>query len=314
MISLEPLVDAPLFSVADFPADDNNINGPSLIRVPEWVERPLGRYYLYFASHTGRAIQMAYADELTGPWRFYEGGVLSLADSLFATEPPNVMDLHPIAKGMIYAGLDDFYPHIASPDVVVDGKTRTIRLYYHGRTLNGLQLSRVAVSADGVSFTPQEPLIGRPYVRAFRFDGWWYALGMPGYLFRSRSGLGDWQHGPNLFPETSVRHTALLCRGQTLFVFWSQIGDRPERIKLSTVDLSPLWHYWALSDETLEVRRPERPWEGAAYPLEPSHAGAVFQPVNQLRDPAVFVEDGVVYLAYAIAGEHGIAIGRLQGL
>ena len=27
----------------------SNINGPSLVRVPEWVENPLGKYYLYFA-------------------------------------------------------------------------------------------------------------------------------------------------------------------------------------------------------------------------------------------------------------------------
>ena len=25
----------------------SNINGPSLIRVPAWIENPLGRYYLY---------------------------------------------------------------------------------------------------------------------------------------------------------------------------------------------------------------------------------------------------------------------------
>ena len=28
-----------------------NINGPSLLRVPEWLPNPLGRYYLYFAHH-----------------------------------------------------------------------------------------------------------------------------------------------------------------------------------------------------------------------------------------------------------------------
>ena len=28
-----------------------NINGPSVICVPDWVEAPLGRYYLYFAHH-----------------------------------------------------------------------------------------------------------------------------------------------------------------------------------------------------------------------------------------------------------------------
>ena len=45
----------------------DNVNGPSLIRVPEWVQGALGRYYLYFAHHDGRYIRMAYADSLTGP-------------------------------------------------------------------------------------------------------------------------------------------------------------------------------------------------------------------------------------------------------
>jgi hypothetical protein len=34
----------------------SNINGPSLIRVPDWVPDPLGRYYLYFAHHHGTYI------------------------------------------------------------------------------------------------------------------------------------------------------------------------------------------------------------------------------------------------------------------
>jgi hypothetical protein len=29
--------------------DGKNINGPSLINVPDWVKAPLGKYYLYFA-------------------------------------------------------------------------------------------------------------------------------------------------------------------------------------------------------------------------------------------------------------------------
>ena len=40
----------------------SNINGPSLIRVPDWVENPLGRYYLYFADHRGSYIRLAVAD------------------------------------------------------------------------------------------------------------------------------------------------------------------------------------------------------------------------------------------------------------
>jgi hypothetical protein len=33
--------------------------------------------------------------------------------------------------------------------------------------------------------------------------------------------------------------------------------------------------------------------------------------VNQLRDPAIYVEDDRIYLLYAIAGESGIAIAEL---
>jgi hypothetical protein len=31
----------------------SNIQGPSLIRVPDWIDNPLGKYYLYFADHRG---------------------------------------------------------------------------------------------------------------------------------------------------------------------------------------------------------------------------------------------------------------------
>ena len=40
-----------------------NVQGPTLIRVPDWVEDPLGKYYLYFADHRGTYIRLAYADE-----------------------------------------------------------------------------------------------------------------------------------------------------------------------------------------------------------------------------------------------------------
>ena len=57
-----------------------NINGPSLIKVPTWLHNPLGKYYLYFAHHTGTFIRLAYADKLQGPWSIYEPGTLKLND------------------------------------------------------------------------------------------------------------------------------------------------------------------------------------------------------------------------------------------
>ena len=52
-IRVERLLDAPIIGPALHPSIGENIQGPSLIRVPEWVESPLGRYYLYFADHKG---------------------------------------------------------------------------------------------------------------------------------------------------------------------------------------------------------------------------------------------------------------------
>ena len=45
-------------------------------------------------------------------------------------------------------------------------------------------------------------------------------------------------------------------------------------------------------------------------PLKPSAAGAVKGRENALRDPALFVEAGQVFLLYSVAGESGIAIAE----
>ena len=60
-----------------------------------------------------------------------------------------------------------------------------------------------------------------------------------------------------------------------------------------------------------EILRPERPWEGAEAPLEPSIRSTAYGAVNQLRDPAIFEENGRLFLLYAVAGESGIAIAEL---
>jgi len=63
------LAQNPLITLNSSPSLGNNVNGPSIVRVPEWVQRPLGRYYMYFAHHMGTYIRLAYADRIEGPWR-----------------------------------------------------------------------------------------------------------------------------------------------------------------------------------------------------------------------------------------------------
>lgn len=263
-----------------------NINGPSLIRVPAWVERPLGRYYLYFAHHQGTYIRLAHADALAGPWRIHTPGVLDLADSHFSE-------------------------HIASPDVHVDEARREIRLYYHGCCVPDppQQRSRVALSTDGLHFAARDEFLGVSYFRVFRWQGWHYALAMPGIIYRSRDGLTGFEEGPTLFTP-AMRHSAVRVRRGHLEVFYTSAGDCPERILLSTIDLTGDWLHWRAT-APVTVLAPELDYEGANLPLEPSERGSIHEPARQLRDPALFTEEDRTYLLYAVAGEHGIAIADL---
>ena len=153
--SLDPLTDGPIIHVDHDSRLEGNVNGPSLIVVPSWVDHPLGRYYLYFAHHEGRSIRLAYANDLAGPWTLHEPGALQLEDSSFPATAPNLATLHPQAKRWFEAGIDPLYPHIASPEVIVEETQREIRMYYHGRLEDGTQMTRVAVSNDGLHFTIQ---------------------------------------------------------------------------------------------------------------------------------------------------------------
>lgn len=297
-----------------------NIQGPSLIRVPDWVARPLGRYYLYFADHKGSYIRLAYAEHVEGPWAVHRPGSLHLAGSRFLVVPPAVTPAQLVAAEarMAQAGMAISHdvlaeittPHIASPDVHIDDANRRIVMYFHGLEDVDTQVSRVALSADGIAFEARPEVIGRSYMRIFRHDGWFYALTMPGRISRSRDGLADFEAGPLLF-EPTMRHAALRKRGNRLDVFWTRVGEAPERILLSSIDLNGDWMGWRDGPAT-ELLRPELEWEGAMAPLVPSMRSTAHGRVNQLRDPAIFEEEGRVFLLYAVAGESGIALAEVE--
>jgi len=99
----------PLITIRSSSTLGGNVNGPTVIRVPEWVDRPLGRYYMYFANHMGDFVRLAYADNVEGPWRIYEPGVLHVRDTAFYREQPDPPET-----------MADFYTHVASPEILVD--------------------------------------------------------------------------------------------------------------------------------------------------------------------------------------------------
>jgi hypothetical protein len=313
------LLDRPIITPETHPSIGENIQGPSLLRVPDWLPGALGRYYLYFADHEGSYIRLAYADDVLGPWAVYPSGTLHLPESGFPVDPPVVDDeqisaaINHIARlgiTLSYDPIPDMMtPHIASPDVHVDHDRREIVMYFHGLQGFNVQKTRVGVSADGIRFAPVGDTLPNTYLRAFGHDGFTYALTMPGRFYRSGDGRSQFEKGPLLF-EPNMRHCALVRRGSLLHVLWTRVTDVPESILCSTIDLTPDWHDWTATHHGV-ILAPEEPWEGALEPRVPSERGKVMGPVNQLRDPCVFEEDENTYLLYSVAGEHGIAIARL---
>lgn len=277
----------PLITATSSPSVGDNINGPSVIRVPSWVEQPLGKYYLYFAHHGGKHIRLAYADRLDGPWIVHDPGTLTLGQARA------------------------FQGHIASPDVHVDDQRHEIRMYFHGQTGQG-QKSGVAVSKDGVRFVASDSILGDFYFRVFQRNGAFYAIAKDGNtgwgsLSRSEDGLTPFEHRGSLVER--IRHAAVAFRGDHLLVFHSRKGDAPERIVETTVHLTGDETQW-MESEPIDVLQPEFEYEGIAYPNEPSSYGAALR-VRQLRDPCIFEESGRTYLFYTISGEMGIAMAEL---
>jgi hypothetical protein len=274
----------------------DNINGPSLIRTPEWVAHPLGRYYLYFAHHRGKFIRLLYSDELRGPWHVYEPGTLAIAQA------PQCHD------------------HIASPDVHVDDARHEIRMYFHCPAGGvdsidiGEQKTFVATSTDGLQFTSLPQPLGPAYFRVFQHGDYFYAIVRGGSVLRSRDPHAAFEQGPVLVKADRgriLRHAAVDVRKDELRIYYSRIGDEPERILVTNVRLTPDWHEWSASEPT-EVLGPERSFEGGDLPLGVSQPDDAPGPVRQLRDPCIYREGKHMYLVYSIAGESGLAIAELE--
>ncbi|MBW7894689.1 MAG: hypothetical protein H3C27_06205 [Opitutaceae bacterium] len=319
IVRVERVGDAPLIRPDMLPpARGDSINGPSMIRVPDWVERPLGRYYLYFAHHRDDHIRMAYADDPEGPFTVLAGGVLRLDEQMALRD------------------------HIASPDVLIDGENRRIVMFYHGSNLQdgGPQMTATATSPDGIHFTPVGGTVANAYLRVFRRDGQWFGFTHAGMLLRAAEpGAPFTPVGRMIGPEIaaavdparlgepgatpvaerpksgrhrySIRHVGLDVFDDTLVIYFSCVGHRPERILCTFVKLHGPPETWRARG-VLEVLQPETEWEGADLPLAYSEGGISTERVRQLRDPQVFREGDRAWLLYAVAGENGLGLTRLR--
>jgi hypothetical protein len=219
---------------------------------------------------------------------------------------------------------------VASPEVMVDEAHQRLVMLVHGWFTDGKpwpedpkdtarwarensygQYTQTAVSSDGLHFVAQPGITMRTsYLRLFRWRDAWYGMGRLGVLGRADDLLARFEAGPNPFDggpwAGRVRHVAVMVRGDTLYVFFSAIGDAPERMLLSTIALAPDWSTWRAS-APVEVLLPTAAYECTGIPIAPSKAGEAEGPEHALRDPGLIEEKGRVILFYSYCGEQGIA-------
>ena len=216
----------------------------------------MGKYYMYFANHMGEFVRCAYADAVTGPWTIYDPGVLHVNDTAFFRAQPDPPETRARGYG---------------------------------------QYTQVAESSDGVHFTVRPAITKTSYLRVFERGGKSYGVSRLGVISRASDPMASFKLGPSLFRGTPyagrVRHVALVLRGDRLFVFFTGIGDAPERVLLSTVMLTGERTTWQASTP-VEVLAPQ-------------------VAARQFRDSFVFEDEGRAFLFYSACGEQGIAAAEI---
>lgn len=203
----QPIINQSMFEAVGSNSDGDNINGPSVIRVPDWIDandRPdaSAQYYMYFAHHGGSYIRMAWAADLEGPWTLFNTG--SAGDATvngMATPGNGVLDLDLNDGGIsipnsstsgAFARASD---HMASPDVRIDNVNERIAMYFHATSSTGGQKTFVATSADGLNFNlpaddgqaghgPVDVIPGHFYFRTFEIAGRAFAYSNRAELYR----------------------------------------------------------------------------------------------------------------------------------
>ena len=299
-MKLQRLWGKPIITPELSPSIGDNINGPTVIKVPSWVQNPLGKYYLYFGHHRGTYIRLAYSDTLEGPWKIYEPGVLQIEQ------------IPDIAEHEFRGGIG----HLASPDIYIDEKNKRFFMYYHCNIKGGMlkdQITFMAISEDGINFKSEQEIIGEKYYwRVFRYKDYFYSFEMWGQVRRSRDGITGWENGPLIFQTYDVRHNTVKVDGDKLIVFFTIRGDNPppEKICAAEIDISGDWMGWKEGPYQV-LLKPETIYEGADCPLTVSEIGPANGRENALRDPFYFANGDKEYIFYCGAGESCIAVAEL---
>jgi hypothetical protein len=253
----------------------------------------------------------------------YEPGVLHVKDTAFYRPQPDPADSPP-----------GVYTHIASPEVYIDEARQRLILWTHGMWTEGqrwpdrrqdaaawvkqhgyAQFTQAAESSDGLTFQVRPAITRQPYLRVVPVDGRFYGIARLGLLLRASNPLDAFELGGSPFRDSPyagrVRHVTMFEEKGLLHIVFSAIGDAPESILYTTMPMKGDWDTWRIGPVS-KILIPEAKYECPELPVEKSQVGEIDRPARQLRDPALFRDEGKLYLFYTFCGEQGIAGAELS--
>ncbi len=193
----KPLICQDDFERLGVAEEGDNINGPTLVCLPEWLRKRLSdtpleaaRYFLYFSHHKGAYIRMAWSETIEGPYHLYQTG------TAVPEGRRGVLDIGPEREIRFDNGLR-FFGHVASPRILFDHERERVILFFHAATddhdkfseSNICQRTFVAFSANGLDFNGdvQSYILALPYFDPFFMDGQLFGIAGMGMFCEPRN-------------------------------------------------------------------------------------------------------------------------------
>ena len=188
---------------------------------------------------------------------------------------------------------DNLDSHVASPDLhFIDGN---LCVYVHGDTGKG-QSSLLLKGTNFGNLKNVGEHFAQPYLKFFQVNSQFYAVMRDGdthtgLLYRNNNNDCTRNFTKKASLINDMRHAAVYVDGTHVLLFFSKQGDNPERIRF--LDLNTKGRgdpgNWKRSN-SVDVLKPEKSWEGAGLNTGSSKGGVSYSDVEELRDPAIFVD------------------------
>ncbi len=316
---------------------------PTVVRIPNWVPgedraHPNANYYLYFASHHGTSIHMAWSDQVdSAAWTIFNAGRLDdprfPGRGVFDLRLGNATDTIDVVDGLVLTG------HVSSPEMIVDEENRHFIMVVHGKS-NDSQRSFVATSKCGLNFNRPEvggeagyglkrlKFADRNYLRVFQYNGDWYGLGQRGYFLRPADPDCPWDQpqGWNasdplwVSAETSPIEKDLVAAGLAGdHLPNGGLGLRHASVRVmedgETLEVfySRKWEVPEyIMRSTVDLRAGDwQTWQ-TSYPPEDMVRAEKDWEGDALHDSYLFKDNGQLYLFYSCREEDAIAVAKLH--